>query len=742
MSRQPADELLASQKSDEALILEVRHGSSGAYGLLYERHVDSAMATASRYAGNHSDAADLVAEAFANVLQVLQNGKGPDVFFRAYLLTTLRRLASAKRSADEKLFVLDDLERVAPAVPSANTVVVAFENETVARSFRNLPERWQLVLWHTEIDGLAPAAVAPILGMSANAVSALAVRAREGLKQAYLQNHLSGTGTPGCEKYADQLGAYARHGLTARRTKTVQAHVDGCLKCTEKLLYLEDVGVGMRAIIFPALLGLAFAGKGAAIVGGGLGLGLNLGAAADLSAAGAQGAGANGAGAGAAGAAAAGLGLPAVSALVAASVAALVMVGGVVAAAVGVPFFGGPSQEPAAAPQTGSAVTQVAGQLPPAAGATRKVAASATPAAVAADDPESLPPAAGLLPPAGVFLPPAAVPSLDYAGEPDPGPLPSETTGQVTGPSATADPGQPATPGPGPTPVPTRAPAVAPTAVPTPTQAPSHVPPVAPTSSATLKPTPQPTPAPPSAAPTPMPTAMPSPTSDPTPSPTPTLVPSATPTPSPSVVPTPTPTAKPTSDPTVAPTPTPTSSAAPSAGPTGEPTDEPSVQPTDEPTEVPAVDPTVDPTAEPSATPTPEPSATPTASPTAEPSPEPPAEKTQFSVETTDLSANGYGARLQIDLTASGPAQVSAARVAFSSSSWLLHLGLTVQAPSGWTCDKSAILTEPEWVCTVETWAGETSAFVLARSKWTSEASLTMTVQADESDDFIKKLRF
>ena len=57
----------------------------------------------------------------------------------------------------------------------------------IARAFASLPERWQAVLWHTEIEGARPADVAPLLGLTANGVAALAYRAREGLRQAYLQ---------------------------------------------------------------------------------------------------------------------------------------------------------------------------------------------------------------------------------------------------------------------------------------------------------------------------------------------------------------------------------------------------------------------------------------------------------------------------------------------------------------------------------------------------------------------------
>ena len=84
------------------------------------------------------------------------------------------------------------------------------EARLIVRAFSRLPERWRTVLWRLEVEGRAPAEVAPMFGLSANGVSALAMRAREGLRQAYLQEHI-GTNIPAaCRTYAEELGAGAR----------------------------------------------------------------------------------------------------------------------------------------------------------------------------------------------------------------------------------------------------------------------------------------------------------------------------------------------------------------------------------------------------------------------------------------------------------------------------------------------------------------------------------------------------
>ncbi|MDX3188623.1 hypothetical protein PV458_09490 [Streptomyces sp. MN03-5084-2B] len=69
-------------------------------------------------------------------------------------------------------------------------------------AFAELPHRWRTVLWHTVIEPRSPAEVGQLLGLTAHGVSALAYRAREGLREAYAQLYAAslpaGTITNGC----------------------------------------------------------------------------------------------------------------------------------------------------------------------------------------------------------------------------------------------------------------------------------------------------------------------------------------------------------------------------------------------------------------------------------------------------------------------------------------------------------------------------------------------------------------
>ncbi|SDJ78795.1 RNA polymerase sigma factor, sigma-70 family [Lentzea albidocapillata subsp. violacea] len=261
--------------SDAELIESVRGGTIDAYGQLYERHVSAAYNLARQLARSPAEADDLVSEAFAKVLDTLRGGRGPDAAFRAYLLTALRHTAYDKTRRDKKIDLTEDMTDVAPAVQFSDTAVAGLERSLAARAFAALPERWQMVLWHTEIEGQSPAEVAPLLGLTANGVSALAYRAREGLKQQYLQMHLADTEGERCRATVDRLGAWTRAGLSKREATQVEAHLDECGRCRALAAELADVNGALRIFVAPLVLGvgattyLVAAGTTTAVVGAG-----------------------------------------------------------------------------------------------------------------------------------------------------------------------------------------------------------------------------------------------------------------------------------------------------------------------------------------------------------------------------------------------------------------------------------------------------------------------------------------
>jgi RNA polymerase sigma factor (sigma-70 family) len=247
--------------SDAELITAVREGNVTAYGSLYERHVTSAYNLARQLCRCAAEADDLVSEAFARVLDTLCAGRGPDSAFRAYLLTSLRHIAYDKTRTDRKLELTEDVTTVSGvsaekfSEPFRDTALAGLERSLAVKAFARLPERWQAVLWHTEIEGQSPADVAPLLGLTANGVSALAYRAREGLRQAYLQVHLAGTAENRCRDTVHKLGAWTRSGLSKRETTQVETHLDECRRCRALAAELNEVNGALRIFVAPLVLG-------------------------------------------------------------------------------------------------------------------------------------------------------------------------------------------------------------------------------------------------------------------------------------------------------------------------------------------------------------------------------------------------------------------------------------------------------------------------------------------------------
>lgn len=257
--------------SDADLIREVRAGQLDAYGQLFARHQEAALRLARQLVlGPGAD--DLVSEGFAKVLTALQNGKGPDEFFRAYLLTSIRRLHIDDLRTAKRVKPTDDESMLDRPVTFVDPVEMKFEQGTAAAAFASLPERWQLVLWHLDVEGHKPAHVAPLLGMSANSVSALAYRAREGLRTAYLQGHLAPPLSDDCRRTTPQLAQHVRKNLSRRDAGHVDQHLDTCTRCSGLYAELLEVNHHLAGLLAPALLGVAASGylatSGSAAAGG------------------------------------------------------------------------------------------------------------------------------------------------------------------------------------------------------------------------------------------------------------------------------------------------------------------------------------------------------------------------------------------------------------------------------------------------------------------------------------------
>ncbi|MFF9778342.1 sigma-70 family RNA polymerase sigma factor [Streptomyces sp. NPDC013978] len=436
--------------SDADLIAWMRSGDDSAYEELYRRHAQAVRRYARTCCRDAHTADDLMAEVFARMLQAVRGGSGPEHAVRAYLLTSVRRVAATWTSSAKREQLVDDFAVFAAQASrgaegsDSDTLDLGAdvramheaEQSMAMRAFRSLPERWQAVLWHTEVEDESPSEVAGLFGLDANGTRVLASRAREGLKQAYLQAHVSAAlagNSAECGRYADRLGAYARGSLRTRAERGLRAHLEECAACRLAAGQIKEVASGIPAVVPVTVIGwfgAAGYAKVAALVAGGTGAGAaGVAGAAAAASGGSGGAGASG------GAAAEGLGGPAKAGIA-------VSVAGMVAAAVALALANDdvkPTQPPAKPP-----------------------ASQPTEAAPEPDPPS--PPEERPAPGAPARVVPASGPL------PTPTPTPSPSPSRAATPAPSAKP----TPAPTPTPKPTPAP---PKPSPTPPPAPTPPPP-------------------------------------------------------------------------------------------------------------------------------------------------------------------------------------------------------------------------------------------------------------------------
>ncbi|NUR39792.1 MAG: sigma-70 family RNA polymerase sigma factor, partial [Streptomyces sp.] len=286
--------------SDADLIGRMRSGDDTAYEALYRRHAEAVRRYARTCCRDAHTADDLTAEVFARMLQAVRGGSGPEHAVRAYLLTTVRRVAANWTKSAKREHLVDDFALFAAQSTRGGEVsddtasIGSFgagldlgadvramheaEQSMAMQAFRSLPERWQAVLWHTEVEDESPSDVATLFGLDANGTRVLASRAREGLKQAYLQAHVSATlaDDEECARYADQLGTYARGRLRTRAERGLRKHLEECAKCRLAAAQISEVASSIPAVVPVAVIGwfgAAGYAKAAALIAGGTGVG-------------------------------------------------------------------------------------------------------------------------------------------------------------------------------------------------------------------------------------------------------------------------------------------------------------------------------------------------------------------------------------------------------------------------------------------------------------------------------------
>ena len=232
------------------------------YAALYREHNARLVAYARSLTGNSAVAEDLAAEAHFRVWRRIRAGhvvENPS----AYLTTTVRNLAAGLGRAQRE--VVRDAAELPEDPERAETLAADPEQrashvDLISRLLKELPERWAKALWYAEVEDLPMEAVGERIGASAGTTAVVLTRARERLRQAFLQSQPGQPANEECEQYWKQMPTLVRATASARRTKQVLDHCEGCEDCRTRMLALTEANTRLPLLLGPALFGAVLGG--------------------------------------------------------------------------------------------------------------------------------------------------------------------------------------------------------------------------------------------------------------------------------------------------------------------------------------------------------------------------------------------------------------------------------------------------------------------------------------------------
>lgn len=240
------------RKSEQGLLEAANRGEHWAHTRLFELYWNPILTAAVAICGADR-AEDIAAEAFARVLRLMQEGRGPTRSFKAYVTRTVRNTYLNELRGTRREELTPDYSGIDDLIAAPERHDDRFSTQLLVKAFRGLPERWREVLWMSSVDSLTHREIGRRLGISANAVGVLAHRAREGLRSSYLAQHLGEVQDEQCRAVLDLYPAYVRGSLSAPRRQHVENHRRDCARCSAALLELRTVNRDLGAVLIAAL---------------------------------------------------------------------------------------------------------------------------------------------------------------------------------------------------------------------------------------------------------------------------------------------------------------------------------------------------------------------------------------------------------------------------------------------------------------------------------------------------------
>jgi RNA polymerase sigma factor (sigma-70 family) len=235
------------RETESDLLLRVRGGDLDAFSELVERNRGPALVVA-RSIVDAATAEDVVADSIERLLVVLKRGDGPTYSVRPYFLQMVRN-----RAIDDKRRAVEIPVDTVHAVPSDGEGLDEADSAVVRSAFEALPERWQTALWLGIVESRTHAEIGRELDVAEGAASQLLHRAREGLRQSYLDAHVGDDDE--CTRLKGLVGRYVRGRCSARDARKVKAHLDQCETCRAAIIKTRRLNARIGSTLAVGLLG-------------------------------------------------------------------------------------------------------------------------------------------------------------------------------------------------------------------------------------------------------------------------------------------------------------------------------------------------------------------------------------------------------------------------------------------------------------------------------------------------------
>lgn len=234
--------------TDGTLVSQVALGDPSAFDAIVARH-HGAVAVLARLIAPPSRRKALVAETFEVTHTTLRLRLGPSELLRPFLLMTARHLSENHPTGPART------DHPLNAVPFRDARPGAM-HPAVTAEFSRLPEAWQLLVWHLEVEGESPEEAAALVGVSPVVVPALVEGARAALRRALLLRHRARTLPAQCLGYTLRL---ERSG-GVHPPRVMLRHTAGCERCAVLLGDLDAVERDLGEAVARHLLGWAAEG--------------------------------------------------------------------------------------------------------------------------------------------------------------------------------------------------------------------------------------------------------------------------------------------------------------------------------------------------------------------------------------------------------------------------------------------------------------------------------------------------